>query len=302
MKSPILFITFNRPEKTEQVFSVIRVYQPEKIYIASDGPRDNKPGEAELVARTRKIFDTIDWPCTVIRIFRETNLGCKRAVSESITEFFKHEEMGIILEDDCMPNPSFFEYCTEMLLKYKENESIFHVNGTNLLPASDLQNVPTSYYFTKNIHIWGWASWRRAWNQYDIDMKDIESQEQHIISQFENKKTGYFWISLFKHIRDKNINTWDAQWVYSILKNNGIGIAPCVNLIKNIGFDASATHTTAVEKDSPYIKETESMDTTHIIHPETIQVRSDLDTKIVRRLYIQTITQKILYRIKKIFV
>ncbi len=298
MKSPILFITFNRPDKTARVFDVIKEYKPERLYLASDGPRKHKQNEDMLVLETRKIISQIDWPCEVKKLYRDENLGCKKAVSSAITWFFEQEEMGIILEDDCLPNISFFEYSNMLLKKYKNDADIYHINGTNLLSPISKERLNTTYYFSKNIHVWGWASWRRAWNKYSLEMDELRNSKEVIASQFADKKIGTFWYSLFNHIKHNNVDTWDAQWVYSIYKNNGLSISPSVNLIENIGFDQSATHTTNTLESETYVKETDVINFTTVNHPSQKDIRTDLDKEIMYRLYIRTFWQKIIAKIK----
>ncbi len=298
MKSPILFITFNRPDKTARVFDAIKEYKPERLYIASDGPRAHKEGEGDLVLETRKILSHIDWPCEVKKLYRDENLGCKVAVSSAITWFFEQEEMGIILEDDCLPNQSFFEYTTLLLNTYKDDEKVFHINGTNLLSPIPKEKLDTTYYFSQNVHVWGWASWRRAWEKYSINMDTLHHDKAHILGQFTDKKVGTFWYSLFTHIKEDKVDTWDAQWVYSIYKHGGLALSPSVNLIENIGFDQSATHTTSATGADMFIKETEYLDLNTVIHPKEYEVREDLDNEIVRILYIRSFLQKVIAKLQ----
>ena len=239
---PILFLIFNRLDETAIVFEEIKKIQPLKLYIAADGPRLDKENEIYLCEETKKVIDKINWPCQVYTLFRKENLGCKLAVSSAIKWFFENEEMGIILEDDCVPNKSFFSFCKEMLNFYKNDNRIMHIGGTNLV----CQNIEinTSYYFSKMIHVWGWATWRRAWELYDIQMNDLYKFEKDKIDNIFNvKKHGKHWIKRFKNVQNGLVDTWDYQWVYSVWNNNGLSVIPNKNLIKNIGFNSNATHT-----------------------------------------------------------
>lgn len=308
LTSPTLFIIFNRPDTTRRVFESIRIAKPARLYIAADGPRSNKLGEKERCDEVRKLTEQIDWPCEVKRLYRETNLGCKQAVSDAITWFFQHEEQGIILEDDCLPDQSFFRFTGQMLEQYKNDTSIFHINGSNFLSETDSSLIGDSYYFSKNVHVWGWASWRRAWNLYNIDMKGIDDPliQKNIKSQFKDKKIGRFWVALFKHIRDKNVDTWDAQWAYTVLISEGICITPKENLIENIGFTSEGTHTFSHSTSNPFTKKLSSMDTsllntTRVTGTETgTLIREDLDSIVSYKLYITPLWKRVWNKIKSV--
>jgi hypothetical protein len=239
---PVLFLIFNRPEMTQRVFASIREASPAKLFIAADGPRNDKPNEAEICEQTRWIIKTIDWDCNVATLFREKNLGCKKAVSSAIEWFFTHVEEGIILEDDCLPSQSFFPYCQELLERYRNDTRIMQICGSNFLKTS----LEESYYFSKYGPIWGWATWRRAWKYYDVDMSHwmiVKQKRLHYDFCFDEDE-----IRAREEIFDKvyagNIDTWDYQWVFTKLIHNGLSITPKENLISNIGFSEEATHTT----------------------------------------------------------
>ena len=167
--SPILFLIFNRPETTKKVFSAIKEVQPPRLYIAADGPRSEQPDEADHCELARTIATKVDWDCEVKTLFRDQNLGIRIAVSQAIDWFFEQEPEGIILEDDCLPDQSFFWFCKELLEKYRNDTRIMHIGGTNFQFGKNRTNY--SYYFSRYAHIWGWASWRRAWEYYDEKLK-----------------------------------------------------------------------------------------------------------------------------------
>jgi hypothetical protein len=243
---PILFLIFNRPECTAATFAAISKIKPEKLYIAADGPRTGKTGEDVLCEKTRDIVKKIDWDCEAKTLFRESNLGCKDAVSSAITWFFQNEEMGIILEDDCLPRESFFPFCEELLIKYKDDDRIWHIDGT----TSQSGVAGTSYQFSKYCLIWGWATWRRAWKNYDKQIKGFpEFKEKEIINSIWNKiEVRKYWLANLELAYNDKIDTWDFQWAYTVWTNNGMSIRPHVNLVKNIGFSADATHTVTANK------------------------------------------------------
>lgn len=254
METPVLFIIFNRPETTKKVFEVISQIKPKKLFIAADGPREDKPGEKELCEETRKIvIEKIDWPCEVKILFRDKNLGCGKAVSSAIDWFFDNVEEGIILEDDCLPDPSFFRFCTELLERYRFDDKIFMISGDNFLPKS--LRPKESYYFSQIPHIWGWATWKRAWKKYDFEMTDFPlfREEKTIEKIWVDKKVQKYWLEKLSITFSGELNTWDYQWVYTIWKNSAYSIAPNKNLISNIGFDNNGTNTTNIKDSSANI-------------------------------------------------
>lgn len=245
MKSPILFIIFKRVDTTQRVFERIREARPSKLYIAADGPRPSKEGEAEQCAATRKVVENVDWPCEVHHLYRERNLGCGNGVSSAITWFFEHEDEGIILEDDILPHLEFFRYCDEMLEKYRHITQIKCVCGSNAF--YDEVNYSYSYYFSHYMMVWGWATWKRTWNEYD---KSLNSFQRNVFAKKVNalpvkrgSKTKA--LEVFDIMTSDNpIDTWDYQLTFSIWYHDGLTIIPINNLCKNIGFGhPDAVHT-----------------------------------------------------------
>ena len=163
--APILFLIFNRPQLTARVFAAIREAQPSQLYVAADGPRSNRPGEADLCEQARRVINGVDWPCEVKTLYRQENLGCRQAVSSAITWFFDNVEAGVVLEDDCLPIESFFRFCSELLIRYRDDTRIGMISGNN--HGFRIYDDSLSYSFSKHGAIWGWASWRRAWRLYD---------------------------------------------------------------------------------------------------------------------------------------
>jgi hypothetical protein len=235
--TPILFLVFNRPDTTQLVFDKIKEIQPKKLFIAYDGPRTWKEGEEEKTKLVRKICSDIDWNCEVQHLYRDTNLGCGKAVSEAITWFFENVEEGIILEDDCLPNKSFFDFCDLMLSKFRHDPRILHISGNNF----QFSKIGTEcFYLTKIPHIWGWATWKRAWKNYDYTLSHFN--ETLATPYFDIQEIDNYWHSIFIEVK-KLSHTWDYQWVYSIFRKQGLCVAPQYNLVSNIGFRADGTHT-----------------------------------------------------------
>ena len=240
--TPILFLIFNRPDTTKKVFDKIRQLRPRLLFISADGPRPDKTGEGEKCKAARNIIQHIDWTCEVRTNFLEKNLGCRVAVSSGIDWFFSHVPEGIILEDDCCPDLSFFPFCETMLGTYRSQERIMHVGGTNFQDGR--LRGDGSYYISNLGHVWGWATWKRAWQKYDVDIPTFRSEEHRLLELFPDRRTRAYWQKNFESVYYKKKDTWDYQWQYALSTNNGLAIIPNVNLISNIGFDANATHTT----------------------------------------------------------
>lgn len=217
--TPILLIIFNRPETTARVFEAIREIKPKQLFIAADAPRKSNEMDKKMCAEAKEVVGKIDWPCEIKTRFQKENLGCGLGPVTAINWFFEHVEQGVILEDDCVPNQSFFFFCQELLEYYRNNERIMHISGDNFQYGRKRGN--TSYYFSEYTHNWGWATWKRAWKYYKFDIID-EKKRQHI---------------------------WDKQWLLTVRKRRGLAILPNVNLVSNIGFGGNATHT---QKVGPY--------------------------------------------------
>jgi hypothetical protein len=240
-RSAILFLIFNRPGTTIQVFKRIREVKPARLYISADGPRS--ADEKAKCEEARSVVAMVDWPCQVFTRFSEVNQGCRYGVSSGISWFFENEPEGIIVEDDCLPDLSFFRYADELLEKYRNDEIIMHIGASNF-QHSDF-NIDQSYYFSRYNHIWGWATWRRAWKHYEVDMRQINTDDfkMRLAQLFEKSAERSFWLEMFKYVRSGNINTWDYQWMFALWMHQGLAITPAVNLVSNIGFGAGGTNT-----------------------------------------------------------
>jgi cephalosporin hydroxylase/tetratricopeptide (TPR) repeat protein len=241
-QAAILFLIFNRPGQTARVFETIRQARPPRLYIAADGARDGVPGESELCRQAREVTEGVDWPCTVTRRYGKKNLGCKLGCSSAVSWFFEQEAEGIILEDDTLPDPSFFGFCAELLERYRDDEQVMHIAGNNFQYGR--QRGDGSYYFSIYNHMWGWASWRRAWRHYDIDLKLLPAYlvENRIGEVLEDPEARRFWLYQFVLSHNGEIDSWDYQWAFAIWERGGLAILPGVNLTSNIGFGPQAVH------------------------------------------------------------
>jgi hypothetical protein len=189
--------------------------------------------------------ERIDWDCDVIRDFADENLGLKRRIPSGLDRVFSEVEEAVILEDDCLPHPSFFPYCDELLERYRDDERIVHIAGSQLLQRPP---ATASYHFSRYVHVWGWASWRRAWELYDVDLTDWHSdseaeRETRLRRMFEVEDERRYWGWVWDH--SDEIDNWDAQWSYVGLSRGLLSVNPNRNLISNVGFSADATNATA---------------------------------------------------------
>lgn len=264
MKKPVLFLIFNRLDTTQKVFEQIRIAKPPRLYLASDGAREAKEGEEEIVASVRKwVLENIDWPCEVKTLFRDENLGCGKAVSGAISWFFSQEECGIILEDDCLPSLSFFPYCEELLDHYKDDKRVWHIAGYNPL---DICENGASYYFAKIQHCWGWASWADRWQNYNFDLANFANK--YIQNFSDDNYTQKYWLNILKKMKNHDIDTWDYQWTFEIAKNKGLCICPTKNLVSNIGYDGA--HYSGSQNDSRLNAKTYEIE--KFVHPSEIKI------------------------------
>lgn len=245
---PILFCIFNRPEVTAQVFAAIRQQRPRRLLVVADGPRADRPAEHQLVQQTRNLVTSIDWDCQLETCFSETNLGCRARMTSGLNWAFQRAEELVILEDDCLPHPKFFEFCRVLLERYRNEDRIKMISGDQF---NSQLNLESSYYFSRWTHIWGWASWRRAWQFNDVHISDWPERKQANEMRFwcDSLAEQHHWTPIFDAVHRGEIDTWDFSWMYSCWRHQGLTILPRTNLVTNLGFGQSATHT--VDADSP---------------------------------------------------
>lgn len=247
---PVLLIVFNRPQPTRCVLDAIRSARPMRLYIAADGPRPGQPGDAVRCAETRALVTKgVDWPCAVKTYFRDENRGCGLGPAEAISWFFEHEPEGIILEDDCVPAPSFFRFCGEMLARYRFDSRVMHIGGGNFTHEArlPLSVGAESYHFSGRVHSWAWATWRRAWQHFDFHLTRLPEMRKRgvLAGSYPSLLERAYWMRKFEAVRREQqaAHIWDYQWHFAVAAHGGITIVPAVNLVTNIGFGEDATHT-----------------------------------------------------------
>lgn len=292
LEVPVAFLIFNRPDTTRRVFAEIARARPKRLLVVADGPRSLD--EAEKCAAARSVIDQVDWDCEVLTNFSDVNLGCKRRVSSGLDWVFEQCEEAIILEDDCLPHPTFFSYCAELLGKYRDEERVMMISGNNF--QFGRKRGSYSYYFSCYAHIWGWASWRRAWRYYDVHMERWpELQETSWLqSVLDDPDAIRHWRQVLDKSFAGQIDSWDIQWVFTCWARNGLTVLPNVNLVSNIGFGREATHT----KNDIYGVAGLSLEEVALPlkHPPSVLRNEDADRFTFNRIFAKEIDRTSLYR------
>lgn len=282
---PVLFLVFNRPDVTQQVFDEIKRARPSRLYVAADGPRAHKEGERERVEAVRKLTTQVDWDCELKTLFREENLGCKMAVSSAIDWFFEHEESGAILEDDCLPNPSFFRFMAEMLEHYKDDDRVMKIAGANYI-GDDYSQNQYDYFFSHYAHVWGWATWRRAWKHFTLEMTAYEEVKEKDLLQASFSCEGeakHFW-NVWEMTREGKLDSWAYRWQYALYIQSGMTVVPRKNMVSNIGFGVDSTHTS--DKGHPLENFPKADMDFPITHPDFLLWDKEADRKFYERFLI----------------
>ena len=272
LQAPVLILAFNRPDRVRALIDRLRQVAPQQVYLAVDGPRPNRPADIHLVEQTRRSVDAIDWPCEVHTLFQDRNLGCGRGVSTAITWFFEHVPEGIILEDDVLPRIEFFDYCTELLDRYRDDPRVFAISGSNFVPAEQI-TTDGSYRFTHITHVWGWATWRRSWNEYRFDIRDWRRRlplGRRWPATGGNLRDFLYWSAVLAWVSRGHIDTWDYQLNLAQMSAGGLCATANVNLVDNLGFTDEATHT---ERPSVTVRPSSQLEFP-LRHPQVVQ---DLD-------------------------
>ena len=271
---PVGIIVFNRPRHTARVLERLRQVRPRHLYVIADGPRPNRTEDAARCLETRGMFDDLGWDCEVRREFASSNLGCRVRVSSGLDWLFSQVEEAIILEDDCVPEQSFFEFCSELLQKYRNDLNVSAITGDNF--QSHHRRASGSYYFSRYMHVWGWATWRRAWRYFDTDLRSwqLMRNTDWLSTVLENQNLVRFWKSQFDAVFTKRLDTWDYQWQHAIWLQNGLVATPNVNLVSNIGDGPDATHTLEL---GPLLRRSTEPISVPLEHPRTVMRDSIAD-------------------------
>jgi hypothetical protein len=239
---PVLILAFNRPEMTKILIRALSITRPKQVYFAVDGPRNGNLKDLELVAEVQKMATEFDWPCELHTLFRNENLGLKKAVIEAIDWIFETQEYAVILEDDCHPIPAFFEFCAKNLAKYEHDERVMQISGNCFLPISK-ENCG-SYYFSTINDIWGWATWKRAWKLFERTVPHSNSRDiqKKLNEYFESKQVANWFTRYIAEADSNDSQVWSTQWTLTLINNRGYTIVPQTNLVENVGFNSDATH------------------------------------------------------------
>ena len=288
--SPVIFIIFNRPEVTERVFAEIAKARPSTLLVIADGPRPERSHEENLCRLARQVVERITWPCKVFSNYSDHNLGCKSRIASGLDWAFSIVEEGIILEDDCLPAEDFFRYCDLMLDRYRDNNYIGMISGNNF--QDGVIRGDGDYYFSRYCHIWGWATWARAWRKYDVEITQWPMlRAQGWLKTFEfSLDERKYWARSFNRVYDGKLDTWDHQWTMACWLENMISVMPNKNLISNIGFGAEATHTMAEGKFSKMeIKKINFP----LKHPSTIAVNHEADSYTAKQMFTISIMRRL---------
>ena len=285
MHTPVAFIIFNRPDLAEKVFNEIAKVKPQKLFVIADGPRDDHPDDMEKCSATRAIIDRVDWECEVLKDFSDVNLGCGHRPASGISLVFKNVEEAIILEDDCVPHPTFFCFCEELLEKFRDDERIMQICGNNY--QLGFKRTSDSYFFSHfNICAGGWATWRRAWQHFDMEMKLWSKfrDTPWLSDIIEDPKGIEFWQDIFDRAYSStdNIAYWDYQWRFAVWAQKGLSVLPNSTLVTNIGFREDGTHTKTANHVWANIPHTEM--TFPLKHPSNVERHKEADQFLVERL------------------
>jgi hypothetical protein len=241
LTTPVILVVFNRPECTARSLAAIRAVRPRQLFLVADGPRADRPGEAALCAEVRALVEQgVDWPCELVRDYAPDNLGCARRVVSGLDKVFSQVVEAIILEDDCVADPSFFSFCTTLLERYRSQPEVWHIGGANFQAAPQ----PGTCYFSRYNHVWGWATWRRSWSRLDWEMKDWKFVRESgwLRGQLGDRWAAQYWRDGFDSVLAGKVDSWAYRWTYTMWRHGGLAVLPGINLVQNIGFDTDGTH------------------------------------------------------------
>jgi len=272
---------------------------PKKLFVIADAARTDRPGEVEKCEATRAVVEQVDWDCEVRANYSDVNLGCAKRISSGLNWVFEQVDEAIILEDDCVPHPTFFPFCEELLDKYKYDNRIASISGQNV--QFGRKRTDYSYYFSRYNHCWGWATWKRAWQDFDIYMKNWpEIQKENFLNDILlDRKAVSYWQNRLQHVYDNPLSTvWSYQWTFASWIQNRLGIISNVNLISNIGFNTDSTNINFKQKSPHDNMPTEPLEFP-LKHPPFVFRDTKADDFTQRTLFNETQWQVFKQKIKK---
>lgn len=242
-ETPVVFTIFNRPALAARVLEVLRIVQPANLFVIADGPRATHPDDAERCAVTRALIDQIDWPCRLEKRFHPENLGVEKCLSEGILWVFDRVDAAIFVEDDTLPDPSFFPFCAAMLEQYRNDERVSMIQGTNVLGTWPANGA--SYFFSRFGPLWGWASWKRTWRDYDPAFRFMDAPDfaARLAARLNNPAFTAFLINLCERSRRAEVVSWDTQITVQQILRGDLCVVATVNPIQNLGFGPDGAHT-----------------------------------------------------------
>ncbi len=296
--TPIVFIIFNRPGLTEEVFEKIREIKPSIFFVIADGPRKKNKNDQVLCKKTREIIEKVDWPCKLLKNYSDNNLGCGPRISSGLDWVFNQVEEAIILEDDCLPSNDFFFFCSDLLDYYKNNEKILNISGFSP-PVDEIDIYPYSYYFSYFVGTWGWATWANKWKKINIEIKEWKNfkKTDWLNSKLENRSMLCYFRDCFNDVEKEIISAWDIQFNFLLLKENLFTAKSSKNLVRNIGFNQKdATHTVFNSKLGGVSIETTQFP---LSHPQSIEWNKKIDLAVLKSYYESSKYFSILKRILK---
>ena len=290
LKTPVALLMFNRPLLTRRVLAAIRAAQPQRLLVVADGPRPWRPEDRESCAAARAVIDTIDWDCEVSTEYADANLGCKRRLASGISWVFEQVDEAIILEDDCVPHPTFFRFCEELLDRYRDDERVMHIAGSIYRRAP----IPTeySYVFSRFNSAWGWATWKRAWQYFDenVPLWPQLCETSWLRDLVGDPRAVAYWSREFDTAYQRTISTWDHQWTFACWANSGLSVAPRVNLVSNLGCGPDATHT--FDPADPVANVPSTALSFPLLHPPTVLHSAEWDREFLRTVILPRLNQR----------
>jgi hypothetical protein len=294
---PVILLIYRRPAEVARVRAALRAARPSQLIIVADGPRPGRPGDAEAVAAARAAAEDIDWPCAITRIYADANMGLRRRVESGITAALDLVERAIILEDDCVPAPSFFPFCAELLERYADDRRVLAISGNDYQGG---RLTSASYRFSRFPHCWGWATWRRAWRHYDGPMADWPALRQSgwLEQTLGSRRAARYWRQTFDLTYAEGVDSWAYRWLYSCWRQGGVAALPARNLVSNIGFGPQATHTTAAAY-NPFAAMPAYDLPFPLRHPPEVAADARADAHTQRTVYDRSLARRVAWRLAR---